>query len=73
MFVSFKVESASYGYSQNKNSAIKVAAFGILDGDVLESEYNKTEHKNKFAKLPTDGRSPEIEVWDNVVENLDSL
>ncbi len=68
-----KNEIISYVNSQNRNPAIKVAAVGVLDGDVLESDYNKTEHKDKFAKLPTDGRSPEIEVWGNVVENLDSL
>ncbi len=68
-----KNEIISYVNSQNKNPAIKVIAVGVLDGDVLETEYNKTEQKDKFAKLPTDGRSPEIEVWGSVVDNLDIL
>ncbi len=67
-----KNEIINYVNSQNSNPAIKVKAVGVLDGDVLVSDYEKSEHKDKFAKLPKDGKSPEIEVWDDLLADIDT-
>lgn len=68
-----KNEIINYVNSQNNNPAIKVKAVGILDGDVASSEYEKTTHKDKFAKLPTEGKSPEIEVWYDLTANMEAI
>lgn len=63
----------SYVNYQNSNPATKkIIALGILDGDVLVSDYEKSEHKDKFIKLPKDGRPPETEVWDDLLMDIDT-
>lgn len=52
--------------SQNANPATrKIPAVGILDGDVQESEFEKSKFANFFVKLP--GEMPEKEVWDFLI------
>lgn len=52
--------------TQNENPATrKIPAVGILDGDVQESEFQKSKFADFFIKLP--GDMPEKEVWDFLI------
>jgi AAA15 family ATPase/GTPase len=66
-----KNEVIRFVETQNANPATsKIPAVGILDGDVLESEFEKSMFKDYFIKLP--GDMPEKEVWDYLIrEKLD--
>ncbi|MDX2301185.1 MAG: AAA family ATPase [Microscillaceae bacterium] len=52
--------------TQNENPATKhLPAIGILDGDVPQSEIDKSKFKECYIKLP--GDMPEKEVWDYLI------
>jgi predicted ATPase len=69
-YVGGKNEVMRFVDSQNANpSTKKVPAVGILDGDVLDSEIEKSKFKDFYAKLP--GEMPEREVWNYLIIKLE--